>query len=160
MFSEPSCQECPSPPMTDDQSTKSLAFTLDSYHISFLWAQEGWLWNGIVFFSCHIIYWFLSLTWSCLDLALCVCVCVCVHSLFCAVSTSACIISFRSGEFCRAAFSSGKAVYLPLPHHWATSWIAWLALQVVRSPSAAKTTVKVKNQVHAWESQVPCGFSI
>lgn len=48
-----------------DQFLKRLASTLDEHHfLKFLSQREGVLrlWNGTVFFSCHVTYWFGSLT--------------------------------------------------------------------------------------------------
>lgn len=59
-------------------------------------------WNGPAFFPCHVTHRSLSRPCLCLEWAVCVCTFLCV------VSMSSCTISFRSGEFCHAAISSGK----------------------------------------------------
>lgn len=100
-----------------DQSIECLAFALEKCHNSLLLSQEEGVqrFEMALFFSCHVTYWFLSLTWPCLEWTVCVCTFLCVVSVF------PCIISFRSGELCHAAFSTGKQFIhpaSPVIHFW------------------------------------------
>lgn len=91
-----------------DQSTKSFSISSQKmpHFFTFILGRkyiEAFKQYRFLFLSCYIL---ISKSYSTLFGMSSMCVC----TFLCVVSTFPCIISFRSGEFCHAAFNSGKSL--------------------------------------------------